>query len=180
MADPFEKTSHTLASAEVEHFERRCEARYGINADTEVEEPQTQAKVFGRTADLGMGGCYVDVVTTFAVGTIVCVRISRDGQKFEARAKVLYGRPGMGMGMAFLEMAQEERTRLEGWIRELSTGSITSEKQYDLVPIKEHKRTEGAVLGQLIKLLMRKGLLTQAEAEDFRRELDRNIETRED
>ncbi len=91
MADAFVKKSSTLTAAVAEHPERRLGPRYGINADTEVEEPLAQAKVAGRTADIGMGGCYVDAMTTFPPGTEVRVRIKRGGQTFEAEARVLFG-----------------------------------------------------------------------------------------
>jgi hypothetical protein len=178
MADAFEKTSRTLASALADHAERRIGPRFGVNADTEVEEPQTQAKISGRTADLGMGGCYVDAMTTFPVGTEVCVRIKRGGKKFEADAKVLYGKPGMGMGMAFLGMGQEEKSLLELWIRELSgdIGKVLKREAATPDPVSEG--VERIVLQQLITLLMRKGVLTQAETESFRRELDRRTKDR--
>jgi hypothetical protein len=179
MADAFEKKSHTVASSVAEHAERRSGVRYGITADTEVEEPRTQAKVMGRTADLGLGGCYVDSLTTFPAGTEVSVRINREGQTFEANARVLYGKPGMGMGMAFLEVADEEKIRLEHWISELSRGAGVAPMKPVPVAIKEREGIEGAVLGQLIKLLMRKGILSQSEAEGFRRELDRSVDLRE-
>jgi hypothetical protein len=180
MADPFEKASRPFASSAVDHSERRTSARYGITADTEVEEPRTQAKVMGRTADLGLGGCYVDSLTTFPSGTDVCVRIKRGGQTFEANARILYGKPGMGMGIAFVEVVDEERIRLEHWISELSRESSVPPEKPVPVTVKEREGVEGAVLGQLIKLLLRKGILSQSEAEGFRRELDRNLELRQD
>jgi hypothetical protein len=180
MADHFEKASGTIASSVEKHYERRGGVRYGITADTEVEEPRTQAKVMGRTADLGLGGCYVDSLTTFPAGTDVNVRIKRGEQTFEANARVLYGKPGMGMGMAFLEVADEERIRLEHWISELSRESGVAPKKPDPVPVKGRSGVEGEVLSKLIKLLMRKGILSHSEAEGFGRELDRNPELRQD
>jgi hypothetical protein len=173
MADAFEKISRSVASAVAEHSERRREARYGINADTEVEELQTQAKVNGRTTDLGLGGCYVDALTAFPSGTNVQVRIKRGGQTFEANARVLYGKPGMGMGMAFLGMGQEEKIRLEAWIRELSGDSDTDIKQETAASALEPEGVERIVLQELITSLQRRGLLTQSETEAFRRKLDR-------
>jgi hypothetical protein len=180
MADAFEKQPHMTVSSVVDHAQRRKGMRYGINADTEVEEPRTQAKVIGRTSDLGSGGCYVDSLTTFPIGTEVCVRIKRSGQTFEATARVLYGKPGMGMGMAFVGIVDEEKVRLEHWINELSRETAVAPIKPSPVVIKSREGTEGVVLSQLIKLLMRKGMLSQSEAEGFRRELDRNAELRED
>ncbi len=173
MPDADGKTSRTAALAVADHAERRRAPRYGINADTEVEEPETEAKVSGRTADLGLGGCYVDAVTTFPAGTNVRVRISRGGLTFEANAKVLYGKPGMGMGISFLEMGREEQALLTRWIQELSASPNPGVKKYVAPSMKDREGVEVAVVGQLITLLMRKGMLSQSEGEQLRRELDR-------
>jgi hypothetical protein len=174
MPDAIGKGSHTAALAVAEHAERRVAPRYGINADTEVEEPETEAKVSGRTADLGMGGCYVDSLTTFPAGTNVQVRISRAGRTFEARAKVLYGKPGMGMGISFLEIGQEEQTLLDQWIQELSTASHPGVEEYAAPSMKDRGGAEVAVMAQLITLLIRKGTISQSEGEQLRRGLDRD------
>lgn len=173
MPDAIGKGSRATASAVADHAERRRAPRYGINADTEVEEPETEAKVSGRTADLGLGGCYVDALTTFPAGTNVRVRISRGGHTFEANARVLYGKPGMGMGISFLEMGETEKALLERWIQELSTTSNPGVKKYVAPSMKDRDGAEVGVMSQLITLLMRKGMLSQSEGEHLRRELDR-------
>ncbi len=173
MADAFQKKPDAHASALAEHAERRIDARYTLNADTEVEEPLTQAKISGRTTDLGMGGCYVDTMTTFPSGTDVSVKIKRGGQTFEADARILYGRPGMGMGMAFIGVGQAEKALLELWIRELSGELEKPAKREAAAPDPMAEGIELIVLQQLITLLMRKGLLSQGEYEALRRDLER-------
>ena len=173
MADAFQKKSGVQSSALAEHPERRAGPRFGLNADTEVEEPCTQAKVSGRTTDLGIGGCYVDTITTFPAGTDVSVKITWGGQVFEADARVLYGKPGMGMGMAFLGMGQPEKVLLEQWICELAGEFGKPGKREAGISDPVSEGTERIVLQQLITMLLRKGSLTQAEAEGLRREMDR-------
>jgi hypothetical protein len=175
MSDAIGKGSRTTTSAVADHAERRRAPRYGINADTEVEEPESETKVSGRTADLGLGGCYVDALTTFPAGTDVQVRISRGGRTFEARARVLYGKPGMGMGISFHEIGDEEQSLLERWIQELSASPNPGVKKYVPPSMKDRDGAEGAVVAQLISLLMRKGILSLSEGEHLRRELDRKI-----
>ncbi|HUK31242.1 MAG TPA: PilZ domain-containing protein [Candidatus Acidoferrum sp.] len=173
MPDAIGKTSRALSTAVAERAERRQGPRYGINADTEVEEPESETKISGRTADLGMGGCYVDSLTTFPAGTSVQVRISRGGHTFEADARVLYGKSGMGMGIAFLGMGQEEKALLEKWIQELSASSNPGVKRYLAPPIMDRDGGEIDVVSQLITLLLRKGILNQSECEHLRRKLER-------
>jgi len=173
MADSHEHQARTHGPAVTEQPERRSSPRYGTNADTEVEEPRTQAKLIGRTTDLAMGGCYVDALTAFPVGTHVHVRINRAGQEFEAEARVLYGKPGMGMGMEFLKMAPEDRMRLEQWTRELSGDLVPTIKREETAQYTAEGGIERDVLGELITLMMRKALITQSEGEALRRELEK-------
>jgi hypothetical protein len=77
------------------------------------------------------------------------------------------------MGMAFLGMGHAEKATLEQWIRELSGEFDRPAKREASLPNLVSEGTERIVLQQLITLMLRKGLLTQAEAETFRRELER-------
>jgi hypothetical protein len=101
------------------------------------------------------------------------VRIKRGGQTFEADARVLYGKTGMGMGMTFLGMGHAQKAILDLWLRELSGEFDKPAKREAALPDPVSEGTERIVLQQLITLLMRKGLLTQAETETFRRDLER-------
>src|SRR5580658_1083960 len=81
--------------------ERRTAPRYPFTASTEAIETRSGARILGRTADLGRGGCYVDTISPFPVGTIVTIRINRLNQSFQAEGKVVFSQTGMGMGVAF-------------------------------------------------------------------------------
>jgi len=173
MADQSEKRTGAAGPAVAERPERRAGPRYATTADTEVEEVRTQAKVIGRTTDLGMGGCYVDGLTTFPVGTRVQVRIRRAGQVFETAAKVLYGKPGMGMGLAFLDISPDDHARLEQWTRELSGETDPSPKPEGPHAWRVDANDKREVLSELIKLLVRRQVLTQSEGEDLQRGLEK-------
>jgi len=81
----------------------------------------------GRTSDLGLGGCYVDTLSPFPVGTEAKIRILREKETFEAQVKVVYSLIGMGMGLAFVS-AQAKQIRLfQRWLLELSGKSVPVE-----------------------------------------------------
>jgi hypothetical protein len=61
----------------------------------------------------------VDVLNPLPVGTQVGLRILRDQGVFETKAKVVYSDPGFGMGVAFTEMAADQRSVLEAWLVEI-------------------------------------------------------------
>jgi len=91
--------------------ERRRNLRFAFTATVEAIETKTGTKVIGRTSDLSLGGCYVDTLSPFPVGTEAKIRIMRDTETFEAQVKVVYSSIGMGMGLAFVS-AQPKQVRL--------------------------------------------------------------------
>src|ERR1700733_6750993 len=82
--------------------ERRHNLRFPFSASVEVTEPKSGARIAGRTSDLGLGGCYVDAISPFPVGTNALLKIKRDTETFEAQVRVVYSQLGMGMGLAFV------------------------------------------------------------------------------
>ena len=94
---------------------RRCP----LVASAEVTELPSGALLSARTSEIGLGGCYVDMLNSFPEGTLVELRILRDQGVFETKAKVVYCDPGFGMGLAFTEMTPDHRSLLEAWLAEI-------------------------------------------------------------
>lgn len=88
-------------------------------ASVEVIEVGTGTKLSARTSEIGVGGCYVDALNPFNVGTAVTLKIVRDQGAFEAKAKVVYSDPSFGMGLKFDGLDPEQRTTLENWLAEI-------------------------------------------------------------
>jgi hypothetical protein len=98
---------------------RRSFLRCLLVASAEVTDLRTGALLSARISELGVGGCYVDALNPFPEGTLVSLRILRDHGVFETKAKVVYCDSRFGMGLAFLEMAADQRSRLEAWLAEI-------------------------------------------------------------
>ena len=96
---------------------RRC----SLVASAEVVEQGSGAKLSARTAELGLGGCYIDTLNPYPEGSQVQLRILRDNGVFETKAKVVYSDRKFGMGLAFTEMTPNQRALLEVWLAELVT-----------------------------------------------------------
>jgi hypothetical protein len=73
--------------------ERRTEVRYSFIAVAEVYEIRSQTRVAGRCSDLGMGGCYVDTMTSFPVDSALRITIHHDSREFQSLAIVAYSHP---------------------------------------------------------------------------------------
>lgn len=106
---------------------RRSVRRCPLVASAEVIELRSGALLSARTSELGLGGCYVDSLNPFPVGTLVGLRIVRDQGAFETKAKVVYCDPRFGMGLAFTEMTPDQRSQLEAWLAEIvrELGSVS-------------------------------------------------------
>jgi hypothetical protein len=103
----------------LEPAKRRSVRRCPLVASAEVTEPRSGALLSGRTSEVGLGGCYVDVLNPFPEGTLVGLRILRDQGVFETEAKVAYCDPRFGMGLVFTEMTPDQRSLLETWLAEI-------------------------------------------------------------
>ena len=104
---------------DVDRSKRRAVRRCPFVASVEVTEVASGARLSARTSELGLGGCYIDTLNPFPVGTVVQLRILRDSGALQTQAKVVYVHPSFGMGCAFIEMAPDQRAVLEGWLAEI-------------------------------------------------------------
>lgn len=106
--------------------ERRGEPRYSVAAMAEATDVKSHTRVTGRISDIGPGGCYFEVMSPFAVGADLKVRITRNQQSLTANARVLYSTGGMGMGLLFTSIEPEHRHILHQWVGELSGSGALS------------------------------------------------------
>src|SRR5579863_290647 len=104
-----------------QYREHREVPRFTLIASIELREPQTDTRISGRISEISRKGCYVDVLITLPQGTQLDVRISRDQGTFESKAKIVYVHEGMGMGVAFLDIAPEQLKILDSWLAEISS-----------------------------------------------------------
>lgn len=103
---------------------KRIVERCPFVASAEVTDLSSQTRQTGRTSELGIGGCYIQAPDPFPNGTLVQLRIFREQGVFEAQAKVVYSHDAQfnsGMGLAFQEIAPNQRSVLESWLAEIVT-----------------------------------------------------------
>ena len=100
--------------------ERRSSPRYLLVATVELIEPVARIRLSGRTAEISLGGCYIDILNPLPKDSIVELSIHRDTGAFETWGQVRYVHEGIGMGVKFLDTAPEQAKILRQWIDELS------------------------------------------------------------
>jgi hypothetical protein len=176
-ANPTDSKNAALASP----TERRRNLRFAFSATVETVDIKSGIKVTGRTSDLGLGGCYVDTLSPFPVGTEAKMRILRENETFEAQVKVVYSMIGLGMGLAFLAVEPKQVRIFQRWLQELSgepapvqdtpAEDTASENTPDSVPAHDTQALKNHVLSDLIMTLMQKKVLTEVEGKDLLRKL---------
>jgi hypothetical protein len=163
-----------------ERDERRKSERFAISATAEVQELRTRTRLSGRASDLGIGGCYIDTVSPFPVGTSLTIKLVSGNRSVAAKAAVVSAPAGMGMGLAFTEISADQKENLSAWLRELS-GELPKEQtasEANIPRLREatiQKPTAGAqgtgvlaALQELVSLLRNRGMVTEAEAKLLR------------
>jgi hypothetical protein len=94
----------------------RSAPRYLVTALADVFEPTSRKHVTGWTSTVGDAGCHIRAGDSFAIGTIVQLRIEQEGRAFETWARVASATPQEGMGLAFFDTAQSQRDLLKTWM----------------------------------------------------------------
>jgi hypothetical protein len=152
--------------------ERRGSARFAFSAIAEVMDRRSGARIAARISDISEDGCYVDSLSVFPSGTQVIVLIRHAEIEFKASATVVYALPSMGMGIRFNDVTPEMRPILGKWIGEVQgefSMPFEAASTGGDAPVPES--SEQKVLFRLLKLLMRKSLLSQTEGTALLEEL---------
>lgn len=96
--------------------ERRSAPRYPMVLAAEVVELPRGAKLAARTSDISGTGCYVDTLNPIPKDSQVRLRFTHNDDVFEALGRVVYVSPGLGMGIAFETVAEDQQAKLMRWL----------------------------------------------------------------
>jgi len=144
-----------------QQLERRRHVRYSFTGAIEAVKPESDTRVQGRTTDLSAGGCYVDTLSPFPVGTRVKVRLTKEGRSFETQAEVAYSVVGMGMGLRFDATEPQQLDSLKSWLAELSGESTEKEPARERADLVDLPMNNSSILNELVSKLVRKGALNE-------------------
>lgn len=69
-----------------------------------------------RSTDISEGGLFVSAIQFFEEGNVVEVTIPFGEEKLTAKAQVMYYQPGIGMGLMFLDLKDEQKAKIKGFV----------------------------------------------------------------
>lgn len=103
------------SSSEAGMQNRRAFTRVKLNVPVEIETEGSDVPIRGATSDLSLGGCYIETMFPFPVGTQIDLKLQIDGTLLIAAAVVTCD-PQVGNGIQFARMLPEDRTELQAYL----------------------------------------------------------------
>lgn len=100
-------------------IERRQHPRYRCQNSIEIHI-QNGASFWGTVADLGLGGCYVEMSIPIEVGTKLSVALWFGQNKAWAEAEVAHRTPGFGVGIRFSKISDQDLDVIRQYLNSLA------------------------------------------------------------
>lgn len=104
--------------------ERRNSPRYKCKGSARVQEIGSTASTWATFADISMHGCYIESATPCRVGQRLDLKLEANGLRVEATGEVRVTYPGLGMGVSFTKVGDEDRDRLRELVRSACRPSV--------------------------------------------------------
>jgi c-di-GMP-binding flagellar brake protein YcgR len=95
---------------------RREYARITMSVPVEIHADAADSPIRCATADLSLGGCYIETIFPFPIGTNLDLQLSL-GTIVLIAATVVTCDPQVGNGIRFMRMLPEDRETLEAFLQ---------------------------------------------------------------
>jgi hypothetical protein len=104
--------------------ERRNSPRYKCKGSARIQEIGGVTSTWATFADISMHGCYVESAAPYRAGTRLELKLEANGLRVEAIGEVRVAYPGLGMGISFTKVADEDCNRLRELVRSACRPSV--------------------------------------------------------
>jgi hypothetical protein len=100
-----------LAQPSYHGAEKRRSPRYKCEGSAEMRELTCDVHTWAAFTDISLHRCYVEAQATYPVGTVLQMKLAANGAKVEVTGNVRVSYPYLGMGIAFVNMTDENEAR---------------------------------------------------------------------
>jgi len=100
--------------------EKRRSFRHKCEGSAEIREEGCEVRSWASFTDISLHGCYVEAQATYPAGTILHMKLEANGIRIETGGDVRVNYPYLGMGIAFVEMSEENQARLRQLLATIS------------------------------------------------------------
>jgi len=90
--------------------------RYQLEIPVELFLEGSPGPIRARTSDIGLGGCYVGLVTPPMVGLGLRIVLWLGQRRLTVQGRVVFSDSGVGVGIEFWKMSKESRELLQGFL----------------------------------------------------------------
>jgi hypothetical protein len=115
----FPLTADVVDAYQAGSVEMREHPRFRCQNSIEVHV-ESGASFWGTAADLSLGGCYVEMPLPLQPGSKLRVGIWLGQTKAWAEAQVTHRTPGLGVGLKFVDISEQDRNQIRRFLEGLS------------------------------------------------------------
>lgn len=104
--------------------EKRRAPRYKCEGSAQIRADGTDVHTWATFTDVSVHGCYVEAQATYPVGAVLHLRLECNGIRVECKGNVRVTYPYLGMGIAFVDMNDDNQGRLRQLLANISHSCV--------------------------------------------------------
>jgi|SRR5579862_812261 len=104
--------------------EKRRAPRYKCEGSVQIREEGAEVHTWATFTDVSVHGCYVEAQATYPVGAVLHLKLECNDIRVEAKGNVRVNYPYLGMGIAFMDMSDENQARLRQLLAKISHSCV--------------------------------------------------------
>lgn len=124
--------------------ERRQFRRYPFREDVLIDGIMQASSI-----DISEGGMYLSAVQQFNQGDVIDVTIPFRGEKIKVKARVQYFQAGIGMGVMFIELPEEQKAKIRGLIESITAEPDTVKIEKKILLIEDNEKLRSQLKSRL-------------------------------
>ncbi len=102
--------------------ERRRSQRFKCSGSAEFRAEGSNVRMWGTLTDVSLHGCYIEMNSTFPLGTRITLILDAVGVRVHVQGTVRVSYPFLGMGICFTELEPAQQVQLEQLLAALAAG----------------------------------------------------------
>jgi two-component system, chemotaxis family, chemotaxis protein CheY len=127
--------------------ESRKYPRYPFVEDVLIEGTRTCT-----SNDISEGGLYISAMQCYENNSVIEVTIPFKGEKLTVKAQIQHGQQGIGMGLMFIDLNDEQRSKIKGLIHSIAKKHDKSEiQEKNILLVEDNNTARQAIKGALTK-----------------------------
>jgi hypothetical protein len=104
--------------------DKRKSPRYKCRGSARIQEVGGTVPTWATFSDISLHGCYIETATPSRQGSALTLKLDANGFHIEAMGEVRVAYSGLGEGVSFESMADEDRFHLRELVRSITPPSV--------------------------------------------------------